>query len=138
MSSPRFVAKFDVQLFKDRILGMGSYGKVCRAKYGSLPCAAKIIHETLFNPDAFKQIAPEKEHRLPFKRFEKECEVLQNLRHPNVIQYLGVYQDPNTKLPVLLMELMDGNLTHFLNNSSQQIPFHLQVNFCHEIGRAHV
>ena len=126
----------DVQLFKDQILGIGSYGKVCRAKYGSLPCAAKLIHETLFGPKGFKLVAPERKHRLPFKRFEQECEVLHNLRHPNVIQYLGVYQDPNTKLPVLLMELMDGSLTHFLENSSQQIPFHIQVNFCHDIALA--
>ena len=34
------------------------------------------------------------------------------------------------------MELMDGNLTHFLNNSLQQIPFHIQVNFCHGIALA--
>ena len=58
------------------------------------------------------------------------------MRHPNIIQYLGVYHDFDTKLPVLLMELMDGNLTHFLNNSSQQIPFHFQVNFCHDIALA--
>ena len=136
MSSPRFVAKLDVQLFKDRILGMGSYGKVCRAKYGSLPCAAKLIHETLFDPEAFKQVPQKHEHKLPFKRFEQEIEVLYNLRHPNIIQYLGMYQDPDTKLPVLLMELMDENLTHFLNNSSQLIPFHIQVNFCHDIALA--
>ena len=126
----------DIQLFKDKTLGIGAYGKVCRARYGSLPCAAKIIHETLFDPDAFKQIAPEKEHRLPFKRFKKEIEVLYNLRHPNVIQYLDVYQDPDTKLPILLMELMDCSLTHFLNHSLQQIPYHIQVNFCHDIALA--
>ena len=134
--TPISSTKINIQLFKDQTLGIGSFGKVCRARYGSLPCAAKLIHETLFDPEAFKQIAPEKEHRLPFKRFEQECEVLHSLRHPNVIQYLGVYQDPDTKLPVLLMELMDGNLTHFLNNSLQQIPFHIQVNFCHDIALA--
>ena len=126
----------DVQLFKDHTLGIGSFGKVCRARYGSLLCAAKLIHETLFDPEASKLVAQEKKHRLPFKRFEQECEVLHNLRHPNVIQYLGVYQDPDTKLPVLLMELMDENLTHFLNKSLQQIPFHIQVNFCHDISLA--
>ena len=88
-SSPQFAIKLDMQLFKDQTLGIGSYGKVCRARYGSLPCAAKLIHETLFDPEASKLVAPEKEHRLPFKRFEQECEVLHNLRHPNVIQYLG-------------------------------------------------
>ena len=75
-------------------------------------------------------------HRLPFKRFEQECEVLHTLRHPNVIQYLGMYQDPDTNLPVLLMELMDYNLTHFLNTSLQQIPFHIHVNFCLDIALA--
>ena len=127
----------EIQLFKKQILGIGSYGKVCRARYGSLPCAAKVIHETLFDPEASKQIAPEKEHRLPFKRFEQECEVLHSLRHPNVIQYLGVYEDPDTNLPVLLMELMDCSLTHFLEAPSlQQIPFHIQVNICHDIALA--
>ena len=125
-------ANVNVQLFKDETLGMGSYGKVCRARYGSLSCAAKLIHETLIDPETLKLAPRGREHRLPYRRFEQECEVLHNLRHPNIIQYLGVYHDPDTKLPVLLMELMDGNLTHFLNNSSQQIPFHLQVNICHE------
>ena len=36
-----------VQLFKDQTLGIGSYGKVCRAKCDDLLCAAKLIHETL-------------------------------------------------------------------------------------------
>ena len=135
-SSPLPSAKIDVQFFKDQTLGVGSYGKVCRAKYGSLPCAAKLMHETLFDPKAFKMVPQKKEHRLPFKRFEQECEVLHTLRHPNVIQYLGMYQDPDTNLPVLLMELMDYNLTHFLNTSLQQIPFHIHVNFCLDIALA--
>ena len=126
----------EVQLFKDQTLGIGSFGKVCRAKYGSLPCAAKVIHETLFDPENHKLVKRDKEHRLPFKRFKQECEVLHNLRHPNIIQYLDVYQDPDTKLPVLLMELMDGSLTHFLEDSLQQIPFHIQVNFNHDIALA--
>ena len=132
---PSLYEKIDIQLFKDQTLGIGSYGKVCRARYGSLPCAAKLIHETLFDPEASKLVPQEKEHRLPFKRFEQECEVLHNLRHPNVIQYLGMYQDPDTKLPVLLMELMDCSLTHFLG-SLQQIPYHIQVNICHDIALA--
>ena len=34
------------------------------------------------------------------------------------------------------MELMDGNLTHFLEDSLQQIPLHIQVNFTHDIALA--
>ena len=114
-----------VQLSKDQILGIGSYGKVCRAKCDDLVCAAKLMHETLFDPTAQQLIAPHREHRLPMRRFEQECEFLSTIRHPNIIQYLGIYQDPTTGLPVLLMELMDDSLTHFLETSPQPIPYHI-------------
>ena len=122
-----------VQLFKDEPLGIGSYGKVCRAKCDHLPCAAKIIHETLIDSAAEQQMPRGQEHRLPIRRFEQECEFLNTIRHPNVIQYLGMHRDPDTGLPVLLMELMDDSLTHFLESSIQPIPYYLQVNLCHDI-----
>ena len=125
-----------VKLLKDETLGIGSYGKVCRAKCDDLHCAAKLIHETLFDPTAQQLIAPQKEHRLPMKRFEQECEFLSTIRHPNIVQYLGIYRDPDTGLPALLMELMDDSLTHFLESSPQPIPYHIQVNVCHDITLA--
>ena len=125
-----------VQLLKDQTLGIGSYGKVCKAKCDDLLCAAKLIHETLFDPTAQQLIAPQREYRLPMRRFEQECEFLSTIRHPNIVQYLGIYQDPDTGLPALLMELMDDSLTHFLESSPQPIPYHIQVNVCHDITLA--
>ena len=125
-----------IVLLKDQTLGIGSYGSVCKAKCDDLLCAAKIIHPTLFDPTALHQIAPHREHRLPIRRFQLECEFLSTVRHPNIVQYLGTHQDPNTELPVLLMELMDDSLTHFLESSPQPIPYHIQVNVCHDITRA--
>ena len=83
-------------LFKDQTLGIGAYGAVCKAKCDDLLCAAKIIHPTLFDPTAPHQIPPHKEHRLPIRRFQLECEFLSTVRHPNIVQYLGIYQDPET------------------------------------------
>ena len=125
-----------VQILKDETLGIGSYGKVCRAKCDDLLCAAKLIHETLFDPTAQQLIAPQREHRLPMRRFEQECEFLSTIRHPNIVQYLGIYRDPDTGLPALLMELMDDSLTHFLESSPQPIPYYIQVNICHDITLA--
>ena len=122
-----------VHLLKDQVLGIGSYGKVCKAECDGLLCAAKVMHETLFDPTTQQLIAPHREHRLPMRRFEQECEFLSTIRHPNIIQYLGMYQDPDTHLPVLLMELMDDSLTHFLEGSPQPIPFHIQINICHDV-----
>ena len=125
-----------VQLLKDQSLGIGSYGAVCKAKCDDLLCAAKIIHPTLFDPTALQQVAPQKEHRLPIRRFEQECEFMSAIRHPNIVQYLGMFRDTDTRLPGLLMELMDNSLTHFLESSTQPIPYHIQVNICHDVSLA--
>ena len=117
-----------IQLRKNKILGIGSCGKVCQAECDGLLCAAKLYDENLFDPNL--------QHRLPMRRFEQECEFLSTIRHPNIIQYLGMYQDPDTHLPVLLMELMDDSLTHFLESSPQPIPYHIQINICHDISLA--
>ena len=125
-----------VQLLKDQSLGVGAYGAVCKAKCDDLLCAAKIIHPTLFDPSALLQVAPQREHRLPIKRFEQECEFMSAIRHPNIVQYLGTFRDTDTHLPVLLLELMDDSLTHFLEGFPQPIPYHIQVNICHDVTLA--
>ena len=91
---------------------------------------------SLFDPTAQELIAPQREHRLPMRRFEQECEFLNAIRHPNVVQYLGIYRDPDTGLQALLMELINNSLTHFLGNPSQPILYHIQVNLCHDITLA--
>ena len=128
-----------VQLFKDQTLGIGAYGKVCRARCDNLDCAAKLLHETLFDANAERLVTHRREHRLPVRRFEKECQFLNVIKHPNIIQYLGMYQDPSSGLAVLLMELMDCSLTGYLETSmyvESGVPFHIQVNICHDITLA--
>ncbi|XP_064405428.1 probable serine/threonine-protein kinase kinX [Halichondria panicea] len=123
----------NVQLFKNDTLGTGSYGAVCKAKCDQLLCAAKLLYPVLFQiavPD------PGKEHRHPFRRFETECAFLSCINHPNIVQYLGTYRDPDTNAPVLLMELMDESLTHFLESSPGDIPYHIQVNLSYDIAQA--
>ena len=126
----------EIELLKEETLGVGSYGSVCKARCDHLLCAAKIIHPTLVPPNALQQISPQREHRLPIRRFEMECDFLKEIRHPNIIQYLGMYRDPETGLPVLLMELMDESLTHFLETSKEPIPYHIQLTVCLDIVQA--
>ena len=125
----------NVELYKNETLGTGSYGAVCKAKCDELICAAKLLYPVLFE---MQPQAPEpgKEHRQPFCRFELECRFLSRINHPNIVQYLGTYRDPDTNAPVLLMELMDKSLTHFLESSPGPIPYHVQVNLCYDIAQA--
>jgi serine/threonine protein kinase len=134
---PKKKFQFDsVKLLKESCLGTGSYGSVYKAECNGLMCAAKLIHPTLFTPDT-QEVDTRRAHRLPMKRFEQECELLSSIQHPNIIQYLGMFQDPDTGIPVLLMELMDKSLTQFLEKpQAPPLPLHTQVNICHDISLA--
>ena len=125
-----------IRIHKEQTLGIGSFGAVYKARCDDLICAAKILHPTLFDPSAQHQVAPRREHRLPIRRFEQECEFTGAIRHPNIVQFLGMERDPDTHLLVLLMELMDDSLTHYLETSTQPISYHIQVVICHDIALA--
>ena len=115
-----------VRLMRDAPLGTGAYGEVCKATLDELPCAAKLLHPILVN-----RYNPRNR-----TKFEQECRFLSEIRHPNIVQYLGVEQDGQTGLPVLLMELMDDSLTHFLEQSKEPLAYHVQVNISHDIALA--
>ena len=118
-----------VELLKTEELGVGSYGAVCKAMCDDLPCAAKVLHRTLFQFTAPGNTSV-------MRKFEQECRLLSAIKHPHIVQYLGTYQDPESKLPVLLMELMDESLTRFLKRSRLPLPYHTEVNLCHDITLA--
>ena len=113
-----------IELFKDQIIGIGAFGAVYHAQCDDLPCAAKILDPTIFSMAGLYKNA---------QRFEQECKFIRTVQHPNIVQYLGVHYDDVTGQPVLLMEMMDENLTHFLESSPDKVPYHLQVNFCRDI-----
>ena len=69
-------------------------------------------------------------------RFQQECGFLESIRHPNIVQYLGMTRDPESRLPVLLMELLDESLTKMLECSQQSLAYSVQVDICHDIALA--
>ena len=114
---------------KSQPLGQGAYGAVYKAKCDQLTCAAKVLHPTILDP------------RDPgagkiMDRFRQECAFLESIRHPNIVQYLGVTRDPESGLPVLLMELLDESLTKMLERSPTALPYFVEVDICHDIALA--
>lgn len=123
-----------VNILKDEVLGTGAYGTVYRAKCDDLLCAAKCLHQAILYQSGLQA----EYSGSPVSRFEREINLLSSFHHPNIVQYLGVYEDSgDAKQPVLLMELMDQSLTKYLAESkSQRIPYHLQVDICQDIALA--
>ena len=119
----------NIELYKSQSLGSGSYGGVCKAKCDGLLCAAKIMHPTLFDLHDTGAVSY-------FRKFHEECHLLSLARHPNIVQYLATCYDPDTQLPVLLMELCDKSLSAFLERSPGPLSYHIQLNICHDIALA--
>ena len=119
----------DFKIDKSQSLGHGAYGAVYKAKCDLLPAAAKILHPTILDPSD-----PGLERIM--QRFYQECALLEGIRHPNIVQYLGLAVDPESRLPVLLMELLDESLTKLLQRSQRSLPYYVQVDICHDIALA--
>ena len=114
------------------VLGTGSYGSVVKARLDDLPCAAKILHHTFFTSND-----PNVQDFI--RRFKQECRILRHLRHPCIVQFLGVLEDPrprSNRRPILLMELMEDSLTHYLESRQRALPYHIQVNITYDIALA--
>ena len=114
---------------KNQLLGHGSYGAVYKAKCDQLPCAAKVLHPTILDPTD-----PGADKIM--NRFRQECAFLESIRHPNIVQYLDMNMDPESRLPVLLMELLDESLTKMLERSQNSLAYYVQVEICHDIALA--
>ena len=91
MATPvRELSYGSTKIFPKKTLGVGSYGKVCKAKCGQLPCAAKLLHDTMFGNN-------DPGERKFMEQFEQECRFLRMIKHPNIVQFLGTVRDPQSQ-----------------------------------------
>ena len=98
----------DVTLL-DQELGRGAYGKVFTVKYREKIYAAKEIHSLLL------EVANPEEKRKIKNTFLRECYHCSLLHHPNIVRFVGVYYpEVDSVFPVMMMELMEESLTHYV------------------------
>ena len=80
------------------------------------------------------------EERIPEKlahNFEAECLTWSKLPHPGVVQFLGVYFEPSSRLPVLVTEMIDISLCIFLESRSKaEFPLHLKAFVLRQVAQA--
>lgn len=83
-----------------RELGQGSYATVMELSYKGLKCAGKNIHRVLYRQSGEDLVA----------RFSEECRLISELRHPNIVQFLGVHFESDDT-PVLVLEYIPITLS---------------------------
>ena len=118
-------------VFKKQRLGGGAFGSVFKGTFGGQPCAVKVLHQLatqLTSPFPTAGNTQDKD----LSRFDKECRLLESHNQRNIVRHMSTVIEPESNLPVLVMELMEENLTKFLdqpvNESSTPLSLQLQIS----------
>ena len=98
-----------------------------QVEVNGLVCAGKKIHEILLDVGnvGVRDIAT---------KYLQECQLMSDLHHPNITQFLGLCFLPNTQLPMLVMERLDGSLDDLLE-SVPNIPLALKRSVLEDVAR---
>ena len=105
-------------------LGRGSYATVLELNYMGLKCAGKKIHEVLLSQG---------DTSYTVRRFEEECHLLSQVRHPNIVQFLGVHFQEGVPAPILVMEFLPINLTSCIEQYDI-LPKEISYSILHDVA----
>lgn len=110
-------------------LGSGAYGRVFTVEYRGVVCAAKEIHSILI-----ENVTPV-EKRAIIDKFVRECHHCSTINHPNIVHFLGVYYaSKRSELPIMVMELMDTNLTSFVEDNQSKILMSAKLSILYDVS----
>ena len=104
----------DVRL-TGRNIGAGAYGSVEEVEIPGAICAAKKIHDIFQD----RTRIPEVEIRRASEQFVVECRLMSTIRHPRIVQFLGVCFFPMSRLPALVMEKLLTSLHEVLDPETE-------------------
>ena len=106
----------NVRLTGTRI-GAGAYGSVEEVTI-PVGAAAKKIHDIFQD----RSEIPDDEIDKASTQFVRECQLMSTLRHPNIVQFLGVCFFQGSRLPALVMERLLTSLHDLLDPETQPPP----------------
>ena len=128
----------NAQYFRPKPTSLKIKEEICRGAYGSVhfgeleerPVAVKRIHRLLLEAARgqgdFEQVMTD---------FKRECQLLEKLEHPHVVNFQGAFYDEMTDEPLLVMERMRENLREFLERNRNDLSQQRQRVICLEIAR---
>ena len=109
-------------------LGRGAYGRVFTVDYRGLRCAAKEIHSLLLDGVSLE------EKQGIIDNFRRECLHCSLINHQNIVKFIGVYYTGRSDLPIMVMELMDTNVTSFVTTNQSKITLETKLSILHDVS----
>ena len=103
--------------------GRGSYATVVALEYRGLKCAGKRLHYVLVEEGVREVVY----------RFEGECRLLAHMRHPNIVQFIGVYFEEDSEIPILVMEFLPTTLARCIDTYGV-LPEEVSYSILHDVA----
>ena len=113
-------------------LGTGSYGAVYELNVQGTLCAGKQLHESLLDPQNIYQ------GDKILSRFVEECRIMASVRHPNIVQFLGLHFFQDSSHPILVMEKLAMSLDDLLMDAEKKkaiLPLSLKVSILSDTAK---
>ena len=110
-------------------LGNSSYGIVFEVDYCGKLCAVKEVHSLLLQLSGREGAAELKND------FLRECHLWSTLRHPTIVQFLGIYYPSvdESGLPIMVLEKMQDSLTSLIEKRDN-IPLPVKLSILHDVS----
>ena len=96
---------------------------VLRLEYRGLKCAGKQLYPVLYEQGVGDTV----------RRFEEECRLLAQMRHPNIVQFIGVYFEEGSCVPILVMEFLPTTLVRCID-AYGVLPEEVSYSILHDVA----
>ena len=93
---------------------------VLRLKYGGLECAGIKLYPVLYEHETIRRV-------------EEECRLLAQIGHPNIVQFIGVYFEKGSRIPILVMELLSTTLAKCID-AYGVLPEEVSYSILHDVA----
>ncbi|TKY90369.1 hypothetical protein EX895_000367 [Sporisorium graminicola] len=104
-------------------IGGGSFGVVFKGEY-------------LGTEVAIKEVLPNNTYDVE-KYFERECVLMKEARHPNIVQYIGLTKSPGPDGRIyIISEFVGSNVRSYIADQSKPFPWRLRMSFAMDMARA--
>ena len=115
---------------KEKEAMKGSYGYVFKVTVEGVDCIAKKLHSAFVNQS---RVSLEERESITAK-FRNECIILSRLRHPNIVQFVGVHYGQRGSADItLLMECVRCDMDDFLTDHPN-VPLSLKLSILRDVS----
>ena len=112
--------------------GSGSFGSIHLIEVNGVPCIAKRLHDILVGRGRAEAVDQVQKQSIK-EKFRRECVFLSRLRHPNIVQFMGVHYGEDTSDLTLIMECLPMDLEKCLKQYPN-LPLSIKISILLDVS----